>query len=140
MDVLLFLGALLLLVIGGVVVLRRAERKKDMGRSSHNSVYHPSHTRRTKRHHAVDNLVHSHSTSRMQVHNSNDLWRSSRVKVNEEHLETGTFVANKVLTDSELGSSGREENHGAQMPSIKYEPVEIKKRPARIVGVKGGKT
>jgi hypothetical protein len=75
----------------------------------------------------------------MQMQNSDDLWRTSRVKVNEEHWETGTFVANKVLADSELDSASREKKHGFQMPSIEYEPVDIKKRPSSFVGAKGGK-
>jgi hypothetical protein len=139
MEVLQFLGALLLLVIGGAIVYIRAQRKKDIGRDPKHPVYHSSRTRRTKKHHAGDNLVHSHSTRRMHTHASDKLWRSSRVKVNEEHWESGVIVANKILTDSELALEDREEQHGYAMPSIDYEPVDTPGRHRKSVGTKGGK-
>jgi hypothetical protein len=139
MDVLLFLGALVLLVIGGAIIFVRAERKFDSGRDPKHSIYQPSRTRRNKRHHGGDHLVHSHSTRRMHTPASDKLWRSSRVKVNEEHWESGTIVANKILTDSDLALEDQEDRHGYAMPTIDYKPVDTQRRRSGSVVTKGGK-
>lgn len=111
MDEMIFIGALVVLVIAGVFLIKVIQRK-NTGRKPNHPVYQQS--SRHKPHHrpASHSMVHSHSTDRMQA--DNGVWRTSRLKSNETRWESGVVVANKILTDSELALEERdtEESHG----------------------------
>lgn len=134
MDEVIFLGALLVLVVVGLLLARTFFRKQT-GRQRHHPVYHHSSGRNRSHRPASHSLVHDHSTTRM--HAADDVWRSARLKSAETRWESGVVVANKILTDSELALEDREPEEGHGMPSIDYKPVGTSRSPARKSASRG---
>jgi hypothetical protein len=120
MDEMTFLGALVLLVIAGLLLVRMIARKQT-GRKPDHPVYSESSRRKPHHHPAHHSMVHSHSAERMQA--GTDIWRTSRLKANESRWETGVVVANKILSDSELALEERNPEEGHGMEPIRYKPT-----------------
>lgn len=136
-----FLGSLALIVLGGFFLFRSLSRK-DRHDRSRKELYRPTQadSSRVAHRNAGHRLVHSHAAP--HLNSKDDLWRTSRVKVNESHWETNkqsTFVAHKLRSDFEAGSSKKESSHGLAMPTVEFTPVEPPHQPKKSVRGAGSK-
>ncbi len=123
MDEMIFLGAVVVLVVAGLLLVRWIVGKQT-GRKPNHPVYSASSRLKPHRPHhrpATHSMIHNHSVERMQT--GADVWRTSRLKANESRWESGVVVANKILSDSELALEERDPEEGHGLPPIRYEPT-----------------
>jgi hypothetical protein len=136
MDVLVFLGSLVLLAVIAIW-LAKAISRSGSGRKRSHPTYHESVNKSSKRRRPAHSLVHSHSADRL--HAKEDIWRASRIRANEARWQPGVIVANKILSDSELKLEERESLPGNAGRGIDYSPSEASSPSKTARGARSNK-
>ena len=120
-----FLGAAAAVVIAAIWLIRLLDRSS-AERKRKKEIYNQNQTTAKHHQHTGHKLVHSHSAERMQTRDN--IWKDSRVKVNESHWKSDTFVANRILTDDERKNEEKDIPAGSGIPTIEYTPEEPRGR------------
>ncbi len=134
MDMLMFLGTLLAVLLGGFLVIKLILHKKSSGRrAKYYSV--PVDGRLKQRHTGRAHLRHQTSLSK---EHSEDLWKADHHRHKESSWQSSSFTANKIQTDAEKQQQSRKQHEGLAMPVVEYGPTEPSSRPAGAGAAKRG--
>jgi hypothetical protein len=125
MDTVSFFGAAAAVVIAAIWLIRQLDRSS-AERKRKKEIYNQNRTAANHHQHTGHKLVHSHSAERMQ--SGDDIWKASRLKVNESHWKGDAFVANRILTDAERKNEEKDIPAGSGIPTIEYTPEEPRGR------------
>lgn len=137
MDVMIFLGTLVVMLVAGLLLARMIS-SKHTGRKRNHPVYHETSNTQHGHRPASHTLVHSH-TSANRMHAADNIWRNHRLKADEAHWQSGDVVANRILTDSELALEERQPEQEQSMPSIEYRPTGNSPSPEKSAAKRRGR-
>lgn len=129
MDILIFLGTLVGVLLGGFLLIKLVLHKRSSGRNAkHVSV--PIDSRLKQRHTGRPYLRHQ---TFMRKEYSDEIWKTSRHKVNEPSWQNGSFTAHKIMSDAEKEPDSRKQREGLTLPVVEDGPD---RRPSGVRAAK----
>ena len=135
MDILIFLGTLLAVLVGGFLLIKLVLHARSSGRCARKHVTVPADSRLKQRHTGRPYLQHQ-TLSRSGK--SDEIWKESRHKVNEPQWQNGSFTAHRMMSDADKDLESRKKREEPAMSSVEYGPTEPTGRPASAGAAKRG--